>query len=206
MRATTSLPTPLSPLMKIGTSTGRDLQDLLADLEHLRAGGQEGDVLRESLAVFPQRLVFRTELLLLPALQEGGIEFRLFERLRQVIERADPDRLDDRGHFIRAREHDDVERAVHLHQLPQRLQPVHLRHQHVENDEVRPLAFTDTLQGFLAAGQRLDFESIHFEQRPEILPDARLVVHDHDLFFDLLFSRHRYLPRERDVAAPAYST
>ena len=36
---------------------------------------------------------------------------------------------------------------------------------------------------FFAAGQRLDLVSIDFEQRPEIFPDARLVVDHHDLFF-----------------------
>ena len=121
----------------------RDLQNLLADLQHLRAGREERDIFGEGFAVFAQCLVFRAKLLLLAALQERGIELRLFERLGQVVERAQANRFDHGGDFVRARQHDHVQRAVDLHQLPQRLETVHFRHQHVENDEVGPFAVAD---------------------------------------------------------------
>ncbi len=105
------------------------------------------------------------------------------KRLGQVIERAEPDGFDDRGHFVRAGKHDHVEAAVHLHQLAQRFQPVHLRHQHVENDELGPFALADAFERFLAAGHRFHFEAIHFEQRLKILANARFVVHDQNLVF-----------------------
>ena len=65
-----------------------NLENLLADLEHLRAGGEERDVFRDRFAVFPKILIFRTQLLLLPALQDCGIEIRLLEWLGQIIEGA----------------------------------------------------------------------------------------------------------------------
>ena len=161
----------------------RDLQNLLADLQHLRAGGEERKIFGERFAIFAQRLIFGAQLLLLAALQKCGVEFRLFERLGEVIERADANRFDHGGDFVRAGKHDDVERAVHLHQLPQRLEAVHLRHQHVQNDEIRALARTDALEGFLAAGHRFHVEAVHFQQRLEILSNARFVVHYQNFFF-----------------------
>ena len=86
-----------------------DLQDLLADANHLRAGGQEAKVLGDRVAIFAQRLVFRAKLLLLPALQHGHVEFGLFKWLGQVILRAQADGFDDVAHFVRAGKHDHVE-------------------------------------------------------------------------------------------------
>ena len=118
----------------------RDLQDLLPDAHHLRAGGQERKVFGQVIAIFAQGLVFLAQLHLLAALQQRRVEFGLLEGLGQVILRAQADGFDHRGHFIRAGEHDDVQRAVHLHHLPQGFQTIHLRHQHVENDEIGPLS------------------------------------------------------------------
>src|SRR5467141_1239162 len=87
----------------------RDLDDLLADAHHLRACGKEADVLRDRVAIFPQRLVFRSQQLFLPALQHGYVELGLFERFGQVILRAEADGLDDGAHFIGTGEHDDIE-------------------------------------------------------------------------------------------------
>ena len=91
--------------------------------------------------------------------------------------------------------------AVHLHQLPQRLEPVHFGHQHVENDEVGTLACADALERFLAAGDGLHVEPIHFEQRLKILPNTRFVVHDQNLFF---VSHRAFLWSE--CSARSYST
>src|SRR5580704_1771414 len=92
-----------------------DLQNLLPDFKHLRAGSQERKVLGECFAIFTQSLVLRTQLLLLAALQERSVKFRLLKRLGEVIESAQSNRFDHGGHFIRTGKHNHVERAVNLH-------------------------------------------------------------------------------------------
>ena len=41
----------------------------------------------------------------------------------------------------------------------------------------------DALERFLAAGHRFDIEAVHFQQRLEILANARFVVHYQNFFF-----------------------
>ena len=176
--------------MKHGHVDRRDLQNLLANLEHLRAGGEERNILGEGLAIFAQRLILGAQFFFLPALQESGVELGLLERLRQIIERAETDRFDHGGDLVRAGEHQDVERAIHLHQLAQRFEPVHFRHQYIENDEVGTLAAADARQRFLAAGDRVDVEPVHLEQRLKIFPNTRFVIDDQNLFF--VCHRHPY--------------
>ena len=72
---------------------GRDLQDLLADLQHLRTGGEERNIFGQCFAVFAQGLIFGTKLLLLAALQKCGIELGLLEGLGEIIERAQGESL-----------------------------------------------------------------------------------------------------------------
>ena len=118
----------------------RDLQNLLANFEHLRAGGQERKILGELVAVFAQRFILAGELHFLSALQQRGIELRLFERLGQVIVGAQANGFDDRADFIGAGKHDDVERAILLHERAQSLETVHFRHEDVEDDDVGPVS------------------------------------------------------------------
>ncbi len=124
------------------------------------------------------------KLLLLAALQHGRVQLGLFKRLGQVILRAQADGFDDSAHFIGTGEHDHVERAVDLHQLLQSLNPIHLRHQHVQDNEIRAVAAANLFHRFLAA--RLTVSTsipIHFQQRMQILPNAGFVVHDQNSFF-----------------------
>ena len=143
MRATTSLPTPLSPLMNTGTSTGAICRICwrIFSICGLAARNERSSV---SASQYSRSAWFsERNSCFCRHLQKRRIQFRLFERLGEVVERAQADRFHHRGHFVRARKHDHVQRAVHLHQLPQRLEPVHFRHQHVQNHEVRPLALAD---------------------------------------------------------------
>ena len=94
----------------------RDLQNLLADLEHLRAGREERQILRQLLAILAQRGIFRAQFLFLPALEKCGVQLGLFKRLGQVVQ---ADRFHYRAHLVRTRQHDDVQCAVQLHQLAQ---------------------------------------------------------------------------------------
>ena len=161
----------------------RNLQNLLPDFQHLRAGRQERKVLGQLFAIFPERLVLRTQLLLLPHLQKCSIQLRLLERFRQVVERAQPDRFHHRRHFVRARKHDDIQRAVQLHQLPQCLEAIDFRHQHIENHEIGTFARPDFLQRLFAARHCLYRETVHLEKRLQILPYARFVVYHQNFFF-----------------------
>ena len=167
-----------------------DLQDLLADAHHLRAGRQEAEVLGDLLAVVAQRLVLGVQLFFLAALQHGRIQLAFFEGLGQIVQGANADCFHDGAHFVRAGEHDDVQGTVQLHQILERLQAVHLRHEHVEDDEVRTLAPVHLRQDFPAGGHGLDFKTVHFEQRLQVFADARLVIHDHDF----LAYRHKMSP------------
>src|SRR5216684_8303 len=162
---------------------GRNLQDLLANANHLRTGGKEAEVLGQLIAVFAQRLVFRLKLLFPSALQHRGIEFGLFKGFCKVIVRAQSDGLYDRSHFVCARKHDDVECPVHLHYSFECFEPVHLRHEHIQDDQVRPLSISDFLQRLVAGGHCENSVPFHLEQRLKVLPNARLIIHNHDLFF-----------------------
>src|SRR5262249_17236531 len=83
--------------------------------------------------------------------------------------------------LIRTGKHDDVQSSVQLHEFLQGIDAIHLRHQHVENHEVGPHPAADVPNGFAPAADRFDFESVHFKQRLQIFPNARLVVHNQDL-------------------------
>ena len=50
------------------------------------------------------------------------------------------------------------------------------------------------LQRFFPARGRLDGVSIDFEQRPEVFPNAWLVVDHHNFLFNGLFHSHCFLP------------
>ena len=51
---------------------------------------------------------------------------------------------------------------------------------------------SDLFQRFLAVGQSLDLEPIDFEQRSEIFPNARFVIHHHNF----LLLGHGIIPSE----------
>src|SRR5208282_278983 len=162
---------------------GSNLQNLLADFEHLRAGSQERKVLGQLLAILTKRVVFRTQLLLLAHLEKRGIELGFFKRLCKIVESAETNCFHHGGHLVRAGQHDHAQRTVHLHQAAQRLQAVNLWHQHVEDDVVRMLARAHAFQRLFAAGHALNAETVHLKQSLQILPDARFVVYYQDFFF-----------------------
>src|SRR6266851_4936755 len=96
---------------------------------------------------------------------------------------SDPDGLDDRPHLVRARQHDDVQAAVDLHQFLQRFQSIHLRHQYIQDNEVGPLAFVHFFERFFPGADGFHLESVDFQQRLQVLSNAGLVVHNKNFFF-----------------------
>ena len=135
------------PTNKNGHIDGRDLQDLLADPHHLRTGCEEAQVLGHLVAVIAQSLILGRQLLLLPRLQHCCVQLRFLEGFGQIIVCPDSDGFDDCAYFVRARKHDDVEAAVHLHQFLQCIQAIHLRHQHIQDDEIGTLTLVHSLEG-----------------------------------------------------------
>src|SRR5580698_8526154 len=168
-----------------GNIDRRDLQNLLADANHLRAGSEEAEILGDLIAVIAERLLF------LARLEHRSIKIALFERLGEVIVSADANRLDDGADFVGAAQHDDVEAAIELKKFAQDVDAVHLWHQHVENDEIGAIAVADLGERFFAGANGFDIESVNLEQSLKILANARFVVHHENLFFN----RHFRLPQ-----------
>src|SRR4029077_6115359 len=155
-----------------------NLEYLLADAHHLRTGGEKAKVFRHLIAVVAKRLVLRGELFLLARLQHRRVQLGLLERLSEVVVGSDADRFHHRANFIRTGKHDDVQAAVRLHQFLQSLNSIQLGHENVENDEVRAVSAVHFGDGFSSGADRLDVVSVDFQQRLQILSDARLVI-DH---------------------------
>ena len=76
-----------------------------------------------------------------------------------------------------------IQAAVELHQFLKRFEPIELRHQHIQNDEVRPLSAADFGDCFSAGGDGLDLIAIHLEQCLQVFPDAGFVIDNQDFFF-----------------------
>src|SRR5580698_3841587 len=169
----------------------RDLQNLLADANHLRAGGEEAEILGDMVAIIAKSLIFLSEMFFLARFEHRRIEIALFERLGEVIVSADANRLDDGADFVGAAQHDDVKAAIELQELAQDVDAVHLWHQHVENDEIGAIAVADLGERFFAGANGFDIESVNLEQSLKILANARFVVHHENLFFN----RHFRLPQ-----------
>ena len=160
-----------------------DLQNLLANAHHLRAGRKETQILGHLIAIIAERLILLRHVLFLARLQHGRVEVALFEGLGQIVVRADADRFHYGANLIRAAQHDDVQAAVELQEFFQGVDAVHFGHQHIQDDEVRPLAVADLADDFLTGADGLDIESVHLQERLQIFADTRLIIDDKNLFF-----------------------
>ena len=107
--------------------------------------------------------------------------------------RADADGLHYRAHFVRTRQHDHVEAAIDLHQLFQRFDAAQLRHQHIENNEIRALPGAHLLDGFFSGADRFHLKTVNLQQRLQIFSNARFIVDDENLFLQL-FCGHLTFP------------
>ncbi len=155
-RATSSLPTPLSPRMSTVTSLSDTCSMTERDRLHLGAVApeQEGAVLVVA-QLAPQLGDFRDQACLLDGALDGGVERDLAEPLRvvrldDVVGRAEAHGLDDGGGLLAARQHDHLQIGLGRFQRPQRLQAVHARHHHVEQDDVGRVALLDRRDHFVA--------------------------------------------------------
>ena len=169
---------------------GSDLEDLLPDANHLRAGSEEAEILGYLIAIVFESLIFLSEMLFLARLEHRRVEIALFERLGEVIVSADADRLDDGADFVGAAQHDDIEAAIELEKFAKHVDAVHLGHEHVENDEIGAITVADFGERFFAGADGFDVEAVNLEQGLKILANTRFVVN----YENLLFYRHFSLP------------
>ena len=104
----------------------------------------------------PQLGDFRDEARLLDCALDGGVERDLAEtfrivRLDDVVGRTEAHGLDDGGRLLAARQHDDLQIGLRGLQCSQRIESVHPRHHHVEEDDVGRVALFDRRDHFVAA-------------------------------------------------------
>ena len=100
------------------------------------------------------------------------------ERLFQKIVRAELRRLHGRLNGAVTGDHDYLRVGIELAQLPQRFEPIHPLHLHIQKDEVRP-ELGIQLQRLPAGRTRPHFDGFVLEQLLQRFADALLVV-DHE--------------------------
>ena len=109
---------------------------------------------------------------------DGDLEPRLIDRLQQVVDRVDLERLD--RVLIVGRDEDDLRTGAAADQPPRDLEAGQPRHLHVEKDDVRlqPLDRRQRLDAVAGLADHLDAADL-FEQVAQLVPRQLLVVHEH---------------------------
>ena len=100
--------------------------------------------------------------------------------LDDVVGGAEAHRLDDRRRVLAARQHDDLQIRLRGLQRPQRLEPVHARHHHVEQHDVGRIALLDGGEHLVAARVRARLVAAQRQERPQVVGERRIVVDDGD--------------------------
>ena len=153
VRATNSLPVPLSPLDQHGRVGGGDLADLLIELAHGRRLADQGAIGTERrLQPLAQGAGFARQGNLLQGFFEHLAQALRFQRFGQVIIGAELDRL-DRG--IDGRLTGDENDRDLLHALAQgsdEFQAGHARHHQVGDDGLGQFAFASGQRGLAVFG------------------------------------------------------
>ena len=139
MRASSFLPVPDSPVMSTGESLRRHALDQREHRLHRRVLRHD---LRRCLDARQPRLqqrVLARELVLLPRAPHQHVDLRHAIRLGEVVVGAELHRVDRRLDGAVAGDDDDFRRRQLVADLPQHLEPVHLRHHDVEQRHVERL-------------------------------------------------------------------
>ena len=188
-RATSSLPTPLSPRISTVTSLSDTCSITVRDRLHLGAVAPEQERPVLVVAQLPPQLGdLGHEPRLLDRALDGGVERDLAQPLGivgfdDVVGGAEAHRLDDRRRLLAARQHDHLQVGLRRLQRAQRLEPVHAGHHHVEQHDVRRIALLDRGEHLVAAriGPRL--VAAQREERPQVIGERGIVVDDGDVGF-----------------------
>ncbi len=213
-RATSSLPTPLSPRMSTVTSLSDtcSMTDAIVAISGLSP--QKRNARSWSSDQLPPQLA---DLRDQPAFLDGALDRRIerdlaeplgIVRLDDVVGRAQPHGLDDRRRLLAPGEHDHLQVGFGGLERPQRLEPVHPGHHHVEQHDVRRVALLDGRQHFVAAREGARLVPAQREKRLQVPRECRIVVDDGDVGF---LQRHHssrgtdttMAPRDAGSASPA---
>jgi hypothetical protein len=127
-------------------------------------------------------------------------EIGLAERLHEVAEHPGLDRAGDELLLAVGRHHHDRDGTL-VEDPPGRVDAVELRHLHVEQREVGPLAACERHRLLAVARLGDDLEAASLEQLAQVEPDDRLVLGDQDAHRPVTVSR-RLAARSRPRPPP----
>ncbi len=176
-RATTSLPTPLSPLISTVTSVAGDLLDHRAHAAHRLA--MPGDRPRALFQLFEQPRALLLQLARLEHDAQRRLQLLFLEGLVEVVRRAELHGLHDRAGATDDREDHDRQARPALVHAAQRLEPVHAGHHHVHQHDVGIGARVEQRHRAATVLGGVHLEAAQLEQIREIGADALGVV-DHE--------------------------
>src|SRR5581483_7114568 len=117
-------------------------------------------------------------LVLLQAALQDSVEFRLVERLCNVIERTELNRLHDRARITHAGKNNNLLLRTNLFAFLDRLQPIHAGHRHIEKNQAGTQAFANPLDRFETAVGGFDCVVIHLEQSLGVAKHARFIINN----------------------------
>src|SRR6185312_10374031 len=155
---------------------GRDLLDALDHLLH-RPARADDLILRVHLGLEPY--VLAGEVNVLQGVAQREQDAVGVEGLFQEIVRAELGGLDRGLDRSMTRNHHDLRVRVELAQLPQRLEPVHPLHLHVQENEMGP-ELGVALQRLGSRSARPHLDLLVFEHLRQRLADALFVIDDQD--------------------------
>ena len=110
------------------------------------------------------------------------IELVFFERLKDIVVRASPDRFERRREVVHRRDHDDRDVGVSLVQPLDQAEAVHFRHDHVAEDQIHRL-LTEVLLSQATVAHRSTLVPLSFEERRDNFPNGFFVVNNKYLCF-----------------------
>ena len=165
--------------------SGRHLLDALDHLAD-RAARPDDRVLLLHFGAEPH--VFAREVDVLERVAQREQDAVGVERLLEEVVGAELRRLHGRLDRAVSRDHDHLGAGIELAQLPQRLDPVHALHLHVQEDEVGPAVRIDP-QRLAARRAGLHLDRFVLEHLLQGLADPLLVVHHQDPPLHVLLRR-----------------
>ena len=122
-----------------------------------------------------------------PAVDDPPQRSGALERLFQVIERAELDRLDRARDVAVRREHDDLQLRLRAPHPPQELHPVEARHLQISHEDVK-LAREETAMRGLPVARLLHLVPRRLQRFGEEAADVVVVVDHQDARHELRFT------------------
>jgi hypothetical protein len=177
VRATSSLPVPLSPRTEHRDVGVGDLLDDLADLAHLLVVAAQEQQLGLRARATAQPLDLLLEAPLLERLLERELELLDLERLAQEVRSAQTHRLDDVARLSVAREHHDRHVRGTLLEPAQRLEAVDPRQHDVERHDVGSRV-VEARQRLLGVRGEEHPVPLARHERLHVVADTRVVIDD----------------------------